>query len=692
MTQVNTFEDITDHLQRFKTQIKHTGCEAIAGLEKLAEKLSMDELAKQLKVVNDQFRSDTFKLIVVGRFKTGKSSLINAMLGKTETEVVEVDTQMGPMPVDDLPATATLTRISYAEKPYVRVRHKNGDTKEWTLAQYHREAVLRGSEKENQEFFENIVEFEVGYPARLCKYATLLDSPGTDEAPRRTAITTQAVRECDAAIVVFRHEPFAGQKEREWVAENILDTGVRVFTVVNLWMNNGKARVVDERLRSLVWDKLVRDMLNGDEYSGQDFTSKDIFFVCAKQAGEAKFNNNPQLYEESGMALFEQRLTDFLLKEREETHVTRFVKATELHVERMIEQIAQRRAALQADCQKLQRTTEVLQPRLEEIRARRDKLPKILDRYRRESESALADGFDRMILQLRLDLPSLVKNKPLNSLKGIGNTIKAHFTKKAISEEAAEICMDTIRHRINVWCKNPPEKDGAQRILQPIVQRMVDEVTDEVVSIQTSFRELHFDLTGYTPAISKDPKNNILSRIAGIVGGILLHDVGLIAGGAGGLRGFAGTLGGYLVGGLMAGLMGLSLPVAVPVILVSGLLAGMGVNRMGLEGRIWDHACKQADEALSKLPVEARTAIQTETAKTFDKLTTAIMADAGSIIEQEEQNLRSVLALNQQDQQAKSRSLRDLDDAEVQIGQFRKQLNNVLVMVKQISGQERSQM
>jgi hypothetical protein len=68
------------------------------------------------------------------------------------------------------------------------------------------------------------------------------------------------------------------------------------------------------------------------------------------------------------------------------------------------------------------------------------------------------------------------------------------------------------------------------------------------------------------------------------------------------------------------------------------------------------------------------------------------MADAGSIIEQEEQNLRSVLALNQQDQQAKSRSLRDLDDAEVQIGQFRKQLNNVLVMVKQSSGQERAQM
>jgi hypothetical protein len=53
MTQAIAFEDITDHLQRFKTQIKASGCEAIAGLEKIAEKLSMDELAKQLRVVND---------------------------------------------------------------------------------------------------------------------------------------------------------------------------------------------------------------------------------------------------------------------------------------------------------------------------------------------------------------------------------------------------------------------------------------------------------------------------------------------------------------------------------------------------------------------------------------------------------------------------------------------------------------
>lgn len=66
MTQAAVLKDMTDPLERFKTQIKGTGCDAIAGLEKIASNLEMKELAKQLKVVNDQFRSDTFKLIVVG--------------------------------------------------------------------------------------------------------------------------------------------------------------------------------------------------------------------------------------------------------------------------------------------------------------------------------------------------------------------------------------------------------------------------------------------------------------------------------------------------------------------------------------------------------------------------------------------------------------------------------------------------
>lgn len=690
MTQAAVLKDMTDPLERFKTQIKGTGCDAIAGLEKIASNLEMKELAKQLKVVNDQFRSDTFKLIVVGRFKTGKSSLLNAMLGKPETEVSSTGAEKGPMPVNDLPATATLTRISYASPPFVRAWDFNGKPLDWSFAKYHREAVLRGSEKENQEFFKHIREFEVGYPAPLCKYATLLDSPGTDEAPARTAITTEAVRQCDAVIVLYRHEPFAGMEERQWVAENILDSGVRIFTVVNLWVNDGHARVVDDRLRSLVWDKLVREMLGGEEYRGQDFTSQDIYFVSAKQAGEAKFSKNAHLYEESGMALFERRLTNFLLKEREETHVTRFVRATEQHADKMVEQIAQRRSALAADRQKLQHAAEAMQPKLEEFRARRDKLPRILDRYRRESVRELSVSFEQMIGQLRQELPSLVKNKPLKSLEGIGGTIKAHFTKKAIAAEAAEICMSIIKQRIDEWCKNPPKKPGAQQILEPIIQRMVDEVAYEVASIQTGFRDLHFELTGYTPSISKDPKSDITGRIIGIVGGILLQDIGLIAGGAGGLRSFAGTLGGYLVGGLLASLMGLSLPVALPVILFTGLLAGIGVGRAGLEARMWKHACEMADKELSKMPADARAGIEKETLKTFAKLEEAIVKDVGSIIDQEEENLRAVLTLNQQDQESKNRSLQVLDRAVTQIGERRKQLKNILVMVKQISGQERA--
>src|SRR5207253_457423 len=117
------------------------------------------------------------------------------------------------------------------------------------------------------------------FPAELCQSGvTLLDSPGLDDVPQRTAVTTQAIRECDAAVVVYRHDVFAGQSEREFVAQNLHATGTRVFTIVNLW----GGRQPDDRLRGLVWNRLVKDMYPGQSaYAGQDFAERDIFFIDA---------------------------------------------------------------------------------------------------------------------------------------------------------------------------------------------------------------------------------------------------------------------------------------------------------------------------------------------------------------------------------------------------------------------------
>lgn len=103
--------------------------------------------------------------------------------------------------------------------------------------------------------FSEIRQFEIGFPAKLCEsQVTLFDSPGLDEHSVRTKITMDAVRRCDTALMVFGTRALMGAGELESDAA-VRKDGAHVFVVVNLF----DGRHVDQRLRSHVWNKYVRE-------------------------------------------------------------------------------------------------------------------------------------------------------------------------------------------------------------------------------------------------------------------------------------------------------------------------------------------------------------------------------------------------------------------------------------------------
>ena len=64
----------------------------------------------ELDSLLDKLGNRQYTVAVVGEFKRGKSSLINALLG------------MNILPADVLPTTATINRVVYSEKPYAILR------------------------------------------------------------------------------------------------------------------------------------------------------------------------------------------------------------------------------------------------------------------------------------------------------------------------------------------------------------------------------------------------------------------------------------------------------------------------------------------------------------------------------------------------------------------------------------------
>lgn len=232
---------------------------AMESLSTIASGLRMHETAARLTAARQALATDTFRLVVVGRFKAGKSTLLNALLGKLTHPVPGLPKGKGPLPVNSLPCTAALTIIHYAELTSVAMVRVDGKREPWSLARYLQEGRGRQTEAETEERFRDVQRFELGFPTELGQAGIMLvDSPGLDDVPQRTAITLQALEQCDAALVVYSSPALAGQGERQ-AANEVLASGTRVFTVINLWAPPADDELTEqeyeEQVRGFVWGR-----------------------------------------------------------------------------------------------------------------------------------------------------------------------------------------------------------------------------------------------------------------------------------------------------------------------------------------------------------------------------------------------------------------------------------------------------
>src|ERR1035437_2272436 len=77
--------------------------------------------AEQVGQAIGQLESDRFMIAVLGKAKRGKSTLLNALLGRHDDLVA---------PIDKLPASSTITRITWAEREKAAVVFRDGRKEE----------------------------------------------------------------------------------------------------------------------------------------------------------------------------------------------------------------------------------------------------------------------------------------------------------------------------------------------------------------------------------------------------------------------------------------------------------------------------------------------------------------------------------------------------------------------------------
>jgi ribosome biogenesis GTPase A len=118
---------------------------------------------KHLSELQEKLALQQFNLVVMGQFKRGKSTFINALLG---ADIV---------PTAIVPLTSIVTLLCFGPQPKATVHFLDGRREETAIAEIQRYVT----EKENPQNRLNVKEVEVFYPcAHLKDGVRIIDTPG----------------------------------------------------------------------------------------------------------------------------------------------------------------------------------------------------------------------------------------------------------------------------------------------------------------------------------------------------------------------------------------------------------------------------------------------------------------------------------------------------------------------------------
>jgi hypothetical protein len=654
-------------------------------LQKTAADLGIEGAAAKLVEIDKALASDRFRLLVAGRFKNGKSTLLNALLGDLPESVAEVEGGQGPMPVNYIPCTAILTLVTYAEVPYVRVWRTDGSSEDWSLRRYLAEATVKDDEEATRKFFETIRMFEVGYPAELCKEGVdVIDSPGTSDTPQRTQYTRQAAETADAAIAVFRSQPFAGQDELEFLESAVVRANTRAFYVINLW----DELQLDERIKAYFWNHLVNFWQGGPRYSGQPFATQNIFLVNALKAERGKLAHDSALVEQSGLAELERHLSDFLKNERHLTHIVKFSTAADQQAAAMLENMVLQLNALATDTEVVQKAYERSIQARQEIQKKRQRILQIMEKHHLDAERCLRISFDSVFNGIESGLASALEDYKLPS----GGGVLSMFRRKKMADEASEFCKSYIERAFDQW-SDP--SGGAQQDLTEVLDSMFAEVAGEIDKIERQYREIHVELTGKVAPglIQNEPAmaDRILSTALGFAVG---DPSAILTGYTDGWKGLALTITTQLtviLGGLA---LGVSAPILVPAAIVTAIVARgalahfTGENdakkrvlQVVLNG---DPGAKPPAPALRDLRPKIYAAIHENLLSQFRQIQGSVMSNVDAAIREEERAIETVRADSRRSLEEKAALGKKIEAGRATTDGVRGRMNELLARAKQM--------
>ena len=491
----------------------------------------------KFKLLAEKYRyisEENFYILVVGEFKRGKSTLINAMLGEKI------------LPAKVAPCTGIITEIRYGAEKKAELYKRNQTQPSKTISpeeiRHYIEINLDDDGSVIESEYERIVLY---YPLSLCKNnVTLVDSPGLNESELRTDLVRKYLPKIDAAILVLGCDQFYTMEEKRFLDNQIAEV-VRqcLFIVANRCdelEDEEDEQDIQARAKNYLRDKLEQPW------------QERFYFCSAKQAliNRSKGINNQFVTQFKAL---ESAIEKFLVEKRASAKIEGPAK--------IVGQVL-----LEIRNKELKKYGDLYQQSLEELKKKQQLIERPLMELEKQKKTML-DRTDRsrriFIEKIPIRTESLIKGLPSEVISAIESIpedqLDLPITEKGRQELWQKVLGPAIDKRLHQRYRKFIYE--LQQELQEHLDELQKKLQEDVKEFYEKIRELRgiiFDQNDMEKALPTTAFETIFGTTSGLI----------IGGGIGG-----GVAWGLLLLGVT------SLYLLLPVGLMVGILASiMGVK------------------------------------------------------------------------------------------------------------------
>ena len=176
----------------------------IQSLKQLAEHSNQKTLVNELETLFLKHREQRFYVAILGLFKRGKSTIINALLNQHV------------LPSDVIPVTSIITLIEHSDTTSAEIYYSNGDMLSADISTI--EDYI--SEDKNPENEKEIDFVKIFHPASILEKMFIVDTPGIGSVlPHNSETTKSFIPKIDTALYVLSADIPISQTDIDFIKE-----------------------------------------------------------------------------------------------------------------------------------------------------------------------------------------------------------------------------------------------------------------------------------------------------------------------------------------------------------------------------------------------------------------------------------------------------------------------------------------